>query len=160
MLYDGSIARYGKVDLDGLVGIDKSLADHYFGLAYDAAKEIELSKRYALYEKNTDREKNFAELFVAADSPENIFVKYFARNVNAHGWDVYFIPYQYRGTGYSSGMNPTLEFVELFERVDGASADFAQRADGIYFDDPADLFQGMDARFGGSIIYPNSTFKG
>ncbi len=160
MLYAGCIARYGHVDKDGLVGIDASFADHYFGLAYSAAKEIELSKKYSLYRKNADKEKNFSELFLADESPENIFVKYFARNVNAHGWDVYFIPYQYRGTGYSSGMNPSLEFVEMFERTDGTPANFAQRSQGVYFDDPADLFQGMDARFGGSIIYPNALFKG
>ena len=140
MLYAGSIARYGTVDLNGLVGIDKALANDYFELAYKAVKELEKSKRFSLYRKNSDKEKNFAELFLAEDSPENIFCKYFQRNVNAHGWDVYFVPYQYRG--------------------DGTPANFAERAKDTYFDDPSELFQNMDARFGGSIIYPNAIFKG
>lgn len=160
MLYAGSIARYGTVDLNGLVGIDKALANDYFELAYKAVKELEKSKKFSLYRKNSDKEKNFAELFLAEDSPENIFCKYFQRNVNAHGWDVYFIPYQYRGTGFSSGMNPPLEFVEMFEHKDGTPANFAERAKNTYFDDPSELFQNMDARFGGSIIYPNAIFKG
>ena len=160
MLYAGSIARYGTVDLNGLVGIDKALANDYFELAYKAVKELEKSKRFSLYRKNSDREKNFAELFLAEDSPENIFCKYFQRNVNAHGWDVYFVPYQYRGNGFSSNMNPTLEFVEMFEHKDGTPANFAERAKDTYFDDPSELFQNMDARFGGSIIYPNAIFKG
>ena len=160
MLYAGSIARYGTVDLNGLVGIDKALANDYFELAYKAVKELEKSKRFSLYRKNSDKEKNFAELFLAEDSPENIFCKYFQRNVNAHGWDVYFVPYQYRGDGYSSNMNPTLEFVEMFEHKDGTPANFAERAKDTYFDDPSELFQNMDARFGGSIIYPNAIFKG
>lgn len=160
MLYAGSIARYGTVDLNGLVGIDKALANDYFELAYKAVKELEKSKRFSLYRKNSDKEKNFAELFLAEDSPENIFCKYFQRNVNAHGWDIYFVPYQYRGNGFSSNMNPTLEFVEMFEHKDGTPANFAERAKDTYFDDPSELFQNMDARFGGSIIYPNAIFKG
>lgn len=160
MLYAGSLARYGTVDLNGLVGIDKALANDYFELAYKAVKELEKSKRFSLYRKNSDKEKNFAELFLAEDSPENIFCKYFQRNVNAHGWDVYFVPYQYRGNGFSSNMNPTLEFVEMFEHKDGTPANFAERAKNTYFDDPSELFQNMDARFGGSIIYPNAIFKG
>lgn len=160
MLYAGSIARYGNIDLNGLVGIDKALANTYFELAYNAVKELEKSKKFSLYQKNSDKVKNFAELFFAEDSPENIFCKYFQRNTNAHGWDVYFVPYQYRGDGYSSNMNPTLEFVEMFERKDGTPANFAERARGTYFDDPSDLFKDMDARFGGSIIYPNAYFKG
>ena len=160
MLYAGSIARYGTVDLNGLVGIDKALANDYFELAYKAVKELEKSKRFSLYRKNSDKETNFAELFLAEDSPENIFCKYFQRNVNAHGWDVYFVPYQYRGNGFSSNMNPTLEFVEMFEHKDGTPANFAERAKDTYFDDPSELFQNMDARFGGSIIYPNAIFKG
>ena len=160
MLYAGSIARYGTVDLNGLVGIDKALANDYFELAYKAVKELEKSKRFSLYRKNSDKEKNFAELFLAEDGPENIFCKYFQRNVNAHGWDVYFVPYQYRGNGFSSNMNPTLEFVEMFEHKDGTPANFAERAKNTYFDDPSELFQNMDARFGGSIIYPNAIFKG
>lgn len=160
MLYAGSIARYGTVDLNGLVGIDKALANDYFELAYKAVKELEKSKKFSLYRKNSDKEKNFAELFLAEDSPGNIFCKYFQRNVNAHGWDVYFVPYQYRGNGFSSNMNPTLEFVEMFEHKDGTPANFAERAKDTYFDDPSELFQNMDARFGGSIIYPNAIFKG
>ena len=160
MLYAGSIARYGTVDLNGLVGIDKALANDYFELAYKAVKELEKSKRFSLYRKNSDKEKNFAELFLAEDSPENIFCKYFQRNVNAHGWDVYFVPDQDRGNGFSSNMNPTLEFVEMFEHKDGTPANFAERAKDTYFDDPSELFQNMDARFGGSIIYPNAIFKG
>lgn len=160
MLYAGSIAKYGSLNLDGLVGIEKSLADYYFDLAFEATNELAESGVFELYRANADKEKNFAELFLAEESKENILVKYFQRNVNAHGWDVYFIPYQYKGNGYSSNMNPTLEFAELFERKDGSDAGFAVRSEGRKFTDPSELFQDMDARFGGSIIYPNARFKG
>ena len=58
MLYAGSIARYGNIDLNGLVGIDKALANNYFELAYNAVKELEKSKKFSLYQKNSDKEKN------------------------------------------------------------------------------------------------------
>jgi hypothetical protein len=160
MLYAGSIARYGRVDLDGVVGIESSFADHYFELAFLAAKKIVDSEKYFLYRKNTDKEKNFSELFLAENSPENILIKDYQLKLNAHSWDIYCIPYQYRGEGYASSLNPPLEFANLFERKDGSPANFDQLATGTKFDDPADLFKDMDARFGGSIIYPNAVFKG
>lgn len=160
MLYAGSIARYGHVDLDGVVGIDASLAGHYFGLAYEAAKKIIDSEKYSLYRKNDDKAKNFAELFLAENSPENILIKQYQLKVNAHGWDVYTVPFQFRGNGFSASYNPPLEFVNLFERKDGSPAGFEERAKGVRFDDPGDLFVNMDARFAGSIIYPNTVFRG
>ena len=39
-LYAGSIAQYGTVQLDGVVGIDNSKTSNYYQLAYDAAKTI------------------------------------------------------------------------------------------------------------------------
>lgn len=160
MLYAGCISKYGNVELDGIVGIDSQYANDYFEMVYKAVKEIEKSGKYHLYRKNVNKEQNFSELFLAEDSEENIFVKYFKRNINSHGWDVYFIPYQYRGNGFSSNFNPPLQFVEMFEQKDGTPANFVERSKGKYFDDPSELFNNMDARFWGSIIYPNSIFKG
>ncbi len=157
MLYVGSIARYGNIDLNGLVGIDASLANDYFEKAYQAVKKVE--GKFSLYRKNTNKEQNYAELFLAKDSPENIFMKYFQRKVNAHGYDTYCVPYQYTNNGYSSYLCPPLEFVERFERKDGTPANFAARGTSQHFADPSELFQDMDARFWGSIIYPNAIFK-
>ena len=157
MLYAGSIARYGTLDLDGLVGIDSSLANDYFEKSYQAVKQIE--GKFSLYRKNTNKEQNYADLFLAESSTENIFVKYFQRNVNAHGYDTYCVPFQYTSGGYSSYLCPPLEFVERFERKDGTPANFAERGTSQHFADPADLFKDMDARFWGTIIYPNAVFK-
>lgn len=157
MLYAGSIARYGTLDLDGLVGIDASLANSYFEKAYQAVKQIE--GKFSLYRKNSNKEQNYADLFLAESSTENIFVKYFQRNVNAHGYDTYCVPFQYTSGGYSSYLCPPLEFVERFEHKDGTPANFAERGTSQHFTDPADLFKDMDARFWGTIIYPNAVFK-
>ena len=159
MLYAGSIARYGNLDLGGIVGIDAALADGYFEKAYQATKDLEKTRKFSLYRVNSNKEQNYADLFMAESSTENIFIKYFQRNVNAHGYDTYSIPYQYQNGGYSSYFNPPLEFVERFEHKDGTPANFTERGTTQHFADPSDLFKDMDARFWGSIIYPNAMFK-
>lgn len=39
MLYAGSIARYGKMDLDGILGVPVTDANFYFEESYKASKE-------------------------------------------------------------------------------------------------------------------------
>lgn len=39
-LYAGSIAQFGKVQMNGLLGIPSSLAEHYYRESYKASKEI------------------------------------------------------------------------------------------------------------------------
>ena len=50
-LYAASIAKYGTVQLDGIVGIDASKADGYYQQAYDAAALIIAGGKYELYNK-------------------------------------------------------------------------------------------------------------
>ena len=47
-LYAGSIAKYGTVQLGGLLGIDAALANDYFQKAYDACKQIRDWHEYSL----------------------------------------------------------------------------------------------------------------
>ncbi len=63
------------VQLDGLVGIPNEFANEYWQAAFDAAEEIILSNKYSLYQSNPEKHANYAELFFAAESPENILSK-------------------------------------------------------------------------------------
>ena len=48
-LYAGSIAKYGNVDLDGLVGIDAGEAEGYFKKSIEACEEIMTKSGKGLY---------------------------------------------------------------------------------------------------------------
>ncbi|RQP19362.1 MAG: RagB/SusD family nutrient uptake outer membrane protein [Parapedobacter sp.] len=164
MLYAGAIAKYGTVQLDGLLGFPASEADSYWQAAYDAAKAIIDSKKYALYEKNADKTQNFQDLFLDGNNTEIILAKDFRVSAStAHGWDLWNLPYGVRAPGgYGSRINPTLELSEQFEYIDGTEGTL-RLTDGsgnaIRYDRPADLFQGKDPRFAATIIYPFSTWR-
>ena len=64
-LYAGSIARYGTVQQEGLVGIPASEADRFFQTSYEASKAIITSGKYALYNNKPDNKaQNFCDMFL------------------------------------------------------------------------------------------------
>src|SRR5690606_30085616 len=73
-LYAASIAEYGKVKLDGLVGIPSGEAQSYYQKSYDASQIIMGSGVHSLYDENPDKAKNFREVFMTKGNPEAIFV--------------------------------------------------------------------------------------
>ena len=58
-LYAGSIAKYGKVGLGKLTGIESSKADEFYQIAYDAADFIIKKGPYKLFNQIPDKEQNF-----------------------------------------------------------------------------------------------------
>lgn len=61
MLYAGSIAQFGKMQLDNLLGIPATDATKYYQAAYDAACMLE--GKYSLYNKYADKYENYWRLF-------------------------------------------------------------------------------------------------
>ena len=160
MLYAGSIAQFGKMQLDNLLGIPAADATKYYQAAYDAACMLE--GKYSLYNKYTDKYENYWRLFLDADSPENIFCKYFKYPEQTHSFDVLHVPYQMRGAeGYSSRFNPTLDFVQMFDDIDGNSdwLKIGADSDPIRYDHRIDLFSKAEPRLRGTVIFPGDEFK-
>ncbi len=162
MLFAGSSAKYANVQLDGLVGMPSSRANEFFKASYDAAKMLE--GKYSLYNKHSDKYTNYVQLFFDESSPENIFVRYYHYPYVWHGYDALFVPRQMVGPqGYSSGFNPTLDFVELFDglpRDDNGNIRVKDENDNcIYFDDRMDLFANAEPRLRASVIFPGDVFK-
>lgn len=172
MLYAGSIAKYNTVTLfDGqnqICGLPSSSANGYFQKAYDAAKTLD--GVYSLYTKAwsaTDKSaqyQNFVNLFSDASSPENIFVREYQFPNSVHGYDAYNVPRQLMGpNGYSSEVNPTLNFVEMFDGLP-KNADGTLRtldASGHYelYTNTMDLFANAEPRLRASVILPGDVFK-
>lgn len=174
MLYAGSIAKYNHISLfDGnknqLCGIPASDANAYFKASYDAAKMLE--GVYSLYLKSwspTDKDaqyQNFVDLFSDASSPENIFVREYQYPNSVHGYDAYNVPRQLIGpNGYSAEVNPTLNFVEMFDGLpknpDGTIKTLDASGHYLLFDKRMDLFAGAEPRLRATVILPGDVFKG
>ncbi|WP_288204956.1 RagB/SusD family nutrient uptake outer membrane protein [uncultured Parabacteroides sp.] len=160
MLYAGSIAQYGKIQLDGLLGIPAVDAESYYQKSYEASKALE--NKYSLYNKYSDKCENYWRLFLDEESPENIFVKYYKYPEKTHNFDCATIPYQMRGAdGYSSRFNPTLDFVMQFDDVNGNPFDLNIGTDEnpVRYEKRFDLFKDIEPRLRATVIFPGDVFK-
>lgn len=171
-LYAGSIAKYGantpQVALPGgEVGIPANMANGYYTKALAAAKEIITGKTgaYALYTKKPDLSENFASIFYdKANNPEVIFAEDFKlQSGKVHyftGWN----QPRYGAEEEEGGrINPSLNFVEAFEKLDNTFAPIPTvnaSGDPIYYNEQPDIFAGRDARLAGTVMLPGTTFKG
>lgn len=160
MLYAGSIAQYGQMQLNNLLGIPSSESKRYYEAAYEAAKALD--GKYTLYNKYADKFENYWHLFLDKDSPENIFCKYYKFPENGHSNNVLHIPYQMRGVeGYSCRFNPTLDFVEMFDGADGKSdwLNVGTSDNPVRYENRIDIFKNAEPRLRGSVILPDDEFK-
>jgi hypothetical protein len=165
MLYAGSIAKYGSVQLQGLVGIPSSDANKYFQASFDAAKAVVDSGNYSLYNEKPDKADNFASLFIeGSQSSEVIFAQDYYYPDLTHSYDMWNVPASLVGPqGYSGCMNPTLEMAEEYEYIDGTIGTLKitdASGNPIEYSYPTDLFANKDPRCLATIIIPFSKFKG
>lgn len=120
MLWSASIAKYGKVELNGLVGITQSRADEFYTRALIAADSVILSGKYSLYNKYPDdKVLNYRNIIMDEENSEIIFEKPFDGVNIGHNFDVNSCPKPFTLWGY--GPAPTLEFVLGYENIDGSS---------------------------------------
>lgn len=164
MLYAASIAKYGAVQLNGIVGISGN-AEGYWQKAFDAAALIINSGKFQLYNGYTDKATNFQQLFLTAGDLEKnkeiIFVKTYLSPDLAHGFDFFNAPQSFK-IDYGCATNPTLELAEEFEYTDGSKGTLkVNDASGapIVYSNPADLFKNKDPRFVASILHPFAAWQ-
>jgi len=164
-LYAGSIAQYGTVQLNGVIGVDASKATGYYQQAYDAAKLI-MSGPYSLFNKYpTDKVKNFKFLFLEKNNSEGIFGKKhdstngMGNGGNGWAWDFFNCPYP-NGWGGGTETGPYLEMAEEFEHIDGSSGklDRAAIQQGLWTTDQ--LWANKDPRFFASCYSQNTQWLG
>lgn len=175
MLYAGSIAKYNITTLidnttnTRLCGISESKANDYFKQSFDATKILE--NVYSLYTVNWSpgnkeaQYQNYVNLFLDANSSENIWVKSYRYPESVHGFDSYNVPLQLKGpNGYSSLVCPTLDFVELFDGISKDSNGHLQILDAnnkyLFYDKTMSLFANAEPRLRATVILPGDVFKG
>ncbi|MDR2774722.1 MAG: RagB/SusD family nutrient uptake outer membrane protein, partial [Tannerella sp.] len=163
-LYAGSIARFGKVQLDGVVGIPAEKADYYYQIAYDAGEKIITGGKHQLYNVDEDKATNFRNLFLVKNNSEVIFAKRHD-NINGdaggNGWCVDFFQCP-RPQGWNRGNldGAYLELVEEFEYADGRSGKLDREAiqQGLWTTE--ELWKDKDPRFFATFYTQNTPWKG
>ncbi len=190
-LHAASIAKFSaKAPLSGqaadlgLVGLSPSDASGYYQAAIDAAGAVIASGAFGLYQPNPSTPEvaaaNIQGMFQNPNvaGTEAIFIKGFAipGTNTGHNYDIWFQPAQLaNGWPHPGRMNPTLDFVEMYETYDnpGEITPFRTRVDGIVndyngfnrtvqyigFDEPTELFANRDARFHATVVAPGSIWK-
>ena len=171
-LFAGSLAKYNSavtpsVSLpNGVVGIPAERADGYYATALEAAQRIINGEAgaYSLYLKNpTDLSENFAALFYDKNAnPEVIYLEEYLLRFKTHEYTIANQPRFGAEEEEGGALNPSLNLVQSFERLDNTFAPLPTvDADGnpIYYDNVGDIFADRDARLGGTVILPGSSFK-
>ncbi|HKL31290.1 MAG TPA: RagB/SusD family nutrient uptake outer membrane protein [Tangfeifania sp.] len=163
MLYAASIAEFGTVQLDGLLGIPASQADNYWQASYNASLEIINSGKYALYNQlPDDPAENFQQLFVdESGNTERIFVEvYDPDRTKGHSFDLGAVPFEFRQT-WGSNFCPFLNIVEEFEYADGTPGTIDRALiDSDHLFDIDEVFKNRDPRFLATIFFPESEWQG
>nr|WP_231876093.1 RagB/SusD family nutrient uptake outer membrane protein [Mucilaginibacter sp. L294] len=163
-LYAGSIAQFGTVQLEGVVGIPANLANAYYQKSYDASQAIIKSGKFALYDLDVDKAMNFRNIFLVKNNSEVIFAKkHDAVNqlTGGNGWAVDFFncprPQAWGRGLYDQGY---LELAESFEHVDGTPGTLNRTAiqQGLYTID--ELWANKDPRFFATLYTQNTSWKG
>lgn len=171
MLYAASTAKYNNKMITpistegGEVGIPASMADNYYQKSLTASKEIIESGRYELYDKDSDKGKNFYDmLMVKTGNKEIIFAKDYISSLKTHRFTYdNIVRHLTEDNESSSTISPSLSLVESFDYLDGSTGTLKhkdQEGNYIAYNNISDIFTNKDARLYGTIVYPGTTFRG
>ena len=164
-LYAGSIAQYGKVQLDGLLGMDASTANGYYQQCYDACQQLMKDGEYSLYNTDANKVTNFKNVFLKKNNSEVIMmIQHDATQRTTSGgngwiWDFFQCPHpQAWGAGNQNA--PYLEMAEEFEHTDGTSGKLDENILNSKLWTTDELWANKDPRFFATIWTQNTSWKG
>lgn len=158
-MYAASIASWGTVQLDGLVGIPQNKAADYWQSSYNASKQIIESGVFSLYNKyQDDKVKNFRNLFLDENNSEVIFSSIFdGMNGRGSTYDFLEAPQNFHVWSGGQFTVPYLQMVESFDNIDGTPGVIDKgKINSGYSWTMDELFGKKDPRFKASI-YTNGT---
>lgn len=155
MLYAASIAKYGSVQLNGIIGIPSGEANNYYQKAYDAAMVIINGGMHPLYNQNADPVANFGEIFINDGNSEVIFAEVYDLGLlKVHSWNYLCMPDGFQ-TGWGSNNWMYLESWERFEYNDGSSGLIDRSIlDGKTKVSLDEIVRNRDPRFLATAFYP------
>ncbi len=154
-LYAGSIAKYGTVKLDGIVGIPVSDADAYYQISLTASQKIIAEAGYTLFNNYANPADNYANLFLDETDDETIFSKIWIPYKKGHSYDLRNVPYSYR-VDWSGSMSPTKQLLDSYEML---STGLLPIEAGSGYDEN-NPFENRDPRLKGTLLTNNDIFQG
>ena len=160
-MYAASIATWGGVALDGVVGIPANKASEYWQKCYNASQNIINNGPFVLYNVEADKVKNFRNLFLAENNSEVIFAERFdGLSGKGHSYDMFNVPRSYHVWGAGQHVSLYLEMAESFDNVDGSSGvidrNLIQAGHEFTVDE---LFGQKDPRFKASVYTQGTSWK-
>ena len=158
MLWSASIAKYGKVESNGLVGIPQSRANEFYTKSLAAADAVILSGKYSLYnEYPDDKVKNYQNIFLDEENIEIIFDRPYDGVNLAQNFDNSNIPRPFSVRG--CGVNATLEFILKYENIDG-STDQPLFGESNLYNNGYGPFVKKDPRLHATVFFQGDTWIG
>lgn len=161
-MFAASIAQWGEVQLEGVVGIPASEAVNYWQISYDASRSIIDGAQFSLYNELEDKTLNYRNIFLDENNSEVIFSEIFNGPAGkAHSWDFFNGIAGFHPWGIGHQICAYLEMVEAFENVDGSDPklDRAKIADG-YLWTTEEMFGKKEPRFKAMIITQDDLWTG
>lgn len=159
-MYAASIAQWGELNLDGVVGIPSTKAKYFWELSYNASKTIIVDQVHSLYKKHLpDNEKNYREIFTDKRNVEIIFAKQFTgAGGTSNNWGFFQMP-KPNSWGGGNQSSPYYNMVEEYEWIDGTPGivDPAKMGNLWTLDQ---LWGNKDPRFHASIYTHGTMWRG
>lgn len=121
-MYAASIATWGTVGLEGIVGIPQERAKDYWELSLAASEAILNSGKFSLYNKfPNDKSLNFRNIFLDENNSEVIFSQVFnGQSGVGSSFDMLEVPHRFHVIGGGQFSSPYLQMVESFDNIDGS----------------------------------------
>ncbi len=155
-LWTASIAKYGSVQANGLVGIPAGRTNEFFTKASAAANSVIQSGRYSLYNEHANKADNYRNIFLDEGNSEVIFERVYDGPNIGHGWITNNVPHYY-SAGQGGRLNPVLEFILGYENIDGSANQPGLGADFLY-DNGYQPFEDKDPRLRATVFFQDDDF--
>lgn len=157
-LWSASIAKYGSVELNGLVGIPSARANEFYGEASAAANAVIQSGHYELFDIGGDRTENYRQLFITPDNGEEIFSVIYDGVNRTNSYKYHTLPQSIAG-GRGSTEALSYDWILLAENIDGSPDQPLLGPDHVY-DDMQEAFGNKDPRIHASTYFDGDVYEG
>jgi hypothetical protein len=158
-MYAASIAQWGTVQLNGVVGIPSAKAQSLWQASYNASKAIMDAGKFQLFNKYpADKVKNYQSIWLEERNVETIFAKqYFGKGTIFNNWTVAQVASNWSPQYDGNATVPYLETVDEYENIDGTPGKLDREEIKTKLYTMAELWGKKDPRFHASIYTTGTT---